>query len=65
MKWHSTKETVKITQNPYYLVKYMDQFGREDIADCVYKNDKFVNLDRMRAANPRGFSPWVRRAIKP
>jgi hypothetical protein len=47
MKWHSTKETIKITQNPYYLVKYMDQFGREDIADCVYKNGKFINFDKI------------------
>lgn len=47
MKWHSTKETIKITQNSYYLVKYIDQFGREDIADCVYKNGKFINFDKI------------------
>lgn len=47
MKWHSAKEKVKLTPNPYYLVKYIDPFGREDIADCIYKNDKFVNLDNV------------------
>ena len=47
MKWHSIKENVKITPNPYYLVKYIDQFGREDVADCVYKNGKFINLDKI------------------
>lgn len=47
MKWHSIKENVNITKNPYYLVKYIDQFGREDVADCVYKNGKFINLDKI------------------
>ena len=47
MKWHSIKENVKITQNPYYLVKYIDQFGREDVADSIYKNGKFINFDKI------------------
>lgn len=47
MKWHSIKENVKITQNPHYLVKYIDQFGREDLADCAYKNGKFINFDKI------------------
>ena len=47
MKWHHLKETVKITQNPYYLVKYIDQFGREDVSDCVYKNGNFINFDKI------------------
>ena len=48
MKWHSIKENVEATQNPYHLVKYIDRFGeREDVADCVYKNGKFINLDKI------------------
>lgn len=46
MYWHDLKETIHICTNPYYLVKYIDQFGREDVADCIYKNGKFINLDK-------------------
>lgn len=47
MRWHSIEEPASITTNPYYLVKYIDQFGREDIADCTFKEGKFINLDKI------------------
>ena len=47
MKWHSIEESVSITTNPYYLVKYVDQFCREDVSTCVLKDGKFINLDKI------------------
>lgn len=46
MRWHSLNEPIAITTNPYYLVKYIDQFGRGEVADCVLKDGKFINLDK-------------------
>lgn len=46
MRWHSAKETVKIASNSYYLVKYIDQFGSDDVADCILKDGKFINIDK-------------------
>ena len=46
MRWHSLNEQIAITTNPYYLVKYIDQFGRVDVSDCALKDGKFINLNK-------------------
>ena len=58
MRWHIIEELVSITTTPYYLVKSVDQFGREDVANCVYRDGKFINLDKIVFEELKDVQAW-------
>ena len=53
LEWHDGKEIPDPSSGSFLILT-----ASGNLAEAEY-------IDRMRAANPRGFSPWVRRAIKP
>ena len=50
MRWHSLEEPVsktEYTNNTYCLVKYKDCCGYDHISDCLYRDGKFIDLDKI------------------